>query len=274
MTISKTCGGAFRIRPSWCSAFPGAPSSSLARCLLLALFASYLVAVAAGLAADSPAIPLPAPTTTLPAAPKSVVEQERAIQLPPMIVSETSKAPPWLYVAVGDTEYLSRCSAATTRAFVTAQLEIRQILQVFVPADLLAAGAVPGVSILAPLETGRGGDDAVGREMMRQARQNAGQALPPATRGPSSAARGPQAGVRGSQPGVRGSDAPNQRSRQGPAAAAMRFLPNLRLDDRDMMAVFSYLDERTFRRENLIAAPEYVHSRLLGRTPTLPLSLT
>ena len=55
-----------------------------------------------------------------------------------------------------------------------------------------------------------------------------------------------------------------------PTDGGLRFLPNLRLDDRDMMAVFSFVNERDFRRENIIAAPEYVRSRLIRRTPTLP----
>ena len=37
-----------------------------------------------------------------------------------------------------------------------------------------------------------------------------------------------------------------------------------------MRAVFTYINEREFRRENLIAAPEFVHARLVARTPNLP----
>ena len=216
-------------------------------------------------AADPPAL-------ALPAAPKTAVELEKAVELPPMIISETSKAPPWLYVAIGDSEYLSRCSNATTRAFVTAQLEIQQMLRVFVPPDLLAPAVIPTVSILAPLEANRGTEDAVSREMMRQAKQ----AAPERKQEPRGGRQG--AGqVRGQAPG-RGQAAGQGRGQaqgrgQGPErpeAAGLRFLPNLRLDDRDMMAVFSYINERDFRRENLIAAPEYVRSRLIRRTPTLP----
>ncbi len=222
-------------------------------------FASLLAATS--FAVDAPPITLPPPTLTLPTVPsteaapltvqpapitapvrpKSAAELEAPVELPPMIIAESSKAPPWLYVAVGDTEYLSRCSASTTSAFVTAQLEIRRMLRVFVPADLFATSAVPSVSILVPLETGRASGDAVSREMLRMEQKT-----------------------------VREVKNENPRQRKRPSPGGFRFLPNLRLDDRDMLAVFTFLNEREFRRENLIAAPDYVYARLAGRTPTLP----
>lgn len=202
------------------------------RALSFAGFATGLIA--AGAAAETTSL-------TLPAAPKSAVEREAAIELPPMIISESSKAAPWLYVAVDDTEYLSRCSAPTTRAYVTAQLEIRRILQVFVPADFFGTSLVRSVSLLAPLETGSGTDDAVSREMQRTAQQS-----------------------------MQATNDENRRARRLPSPGQFRFLPNLRLDDRDMLAVFSYLSERDFRGENMIAADDYVYARLVARTPTLP----
>src|SRR4051812_22123266 len=48
---------------------------------------------------------------------------EEIVELPPMIIAEKSGAPPWLYVSVGNVEYLSRCSVGETRRFVRAQLE-------------------------------------------------------------------------------------------------------------------------------------------------------
>jgi hypothetical protein len=195
------------------------------------------------LAAERPALtPPPASPLTLPTAPKSAVEREKAIELPPMIISETSKAPPWLYVSVGDTEYLSRCTTATTHAFVTSQLEIQRMLQVFVPADLLATSAVSSVSIVVPFDPATASGDAVSREMLRQEKQSA------------QAANKQNPGKRKGQP----------------MPERFRFLPNLRLDDRDMRAVFTYINERDFRRENLVAAPEFVHARLVARTPNLP----
>lgn len=199
------------------------------------------VCLACGLAAaEPPAVPGSAP---LPAAPPTAVERETPVELPPMIVAESAKAPPWLYANVGDTEYLSRCNASTTRAYITGQLEIRQILRVFIPADFFAPSAVPNVSIVAPLES-RPGDDVAAREMMRMEQQNL---------------------QRENQEGLR--------QMRVPTVQRFRFLPNLRLDDRDMIAVFTYLSERDFHRENLIAAPQYVWARLSARTPMLPVWL-
>lgn len=179
-------------------------------------------------------------TDSIPTAPKSAVEKQTAIELPPMIVSG-GKALPWLYVAVGDAEYLSRCSVATTTAFVTGQLEIERMLRVFVPADLLPTNAIPTVSILSPLEPGRTSDEVMSREFQQmelKSRRETSTAL--------------------------------VRQQKLPTPAPVRFLPNLRLDDRDMRVVFTHLNEKQFRGNELIAAPEYVNARLLARTPTLP----
>jgi hypothetical protein len=174
------------------------------------------------------------------AAPLTAVQREAAIELPPMIVAESTKAPPWLYARVDDTEYLSRCSASTTKAYITAQLEIRRMLRVFIPADFFATSSVPFVSIVAPLDA-RAGDDAAGREMMRIAQQSK---------------------QRSNEEGLR--------EMRIPSVQTFRFLPNLRLDDRDMLAVFTYLNEKDFHQAKLIAAPDYVWARLNARNPTPP----
>ncbi len=174
----------------------------------------HLVLVAAGVArvcaADTPAAVTQVPGLTVPQAPLSAVEREVAIELPPMIVAESSKAPPWLYASVGEAEYLSRCSPATTRAYVTAQLEIARILRVFMPADFLSPVAVPVVSVLVPQESRQAGDDVAGSEMRRMEQQ---------------------AKQREVEEG--------RRDLQVPKVTTVRFLPNLRLDDRDMLAVFT-----------------------------------
>lgn len=192
-------------------------------------------------AAEAPADATQNPSPMVPKAPLSAVEREQAIELPPMIVAESSKAPPWLYAHVGEVEYLSRCSVATTRAFITAQLEISRLLRVFMPADFFSPVAVPVVSILAPQESRQAGDEVASREMQRMKQQ--------------SIQRDHEAG---------------RRDLEVPAASRISFLPNLRLDDRDMFAVFAYLSERDFRGEKLIASPDYVYARLVSRTPMLP----
>lgn len=184
---------------------------------------------------------LRAGTVGTPASPTSSTQKQTAITLPPMIVSG-GNARPWLYVKVGNAEYLSRCSVATTTAFVKAELEIERMLHVFVPPDMLPTDTTPSVSILSPLEPGPMRDEVMNREF-QEMEARARRAAPPAGRRPGT---GSSAGV---QPG---------------------FLPNLRLEDRDMRAVFTEVEEKDFRGNDLLAAPEYVDARLLARTPTLP----
>jgi hypothetical protein len=169
-----------------------------------------------------------------PASPAAIVE------LPPMIIEESSEVS-WFYAQVGQTEYLSRCSPSLTREFIKAQTEAHQLLRLLVPDSFLAILDMPRVSLILPLETKRTGDDAVLREMLqaeeelhrRQLRADAGK-------------------------------------RREPLANRYIFMPNLRLDDRDMTAVFSYVDERTFQGDRLIAAEDLLYHVLSRRTPMLP----
>lgn len=177
----------------------------IARALLAAWAAVTALALSA---ATPPASPAAAP----------------AVLLPPMLVEETSKAPPWLYAAAGDTEFLSRCSPAATRAFITAQLDRHRALRGFVPAEFLATNAVPLVSLLAPLASMPAHDDALFRDLLQ------------------TAARGD----------------------------TLAFLPNQRLDDRDMMAAFTFLNENAFDAERLIVSVEFLRAQLNRRTPQLP----
>ncbi|MBC7369604.1 MAG: hypothetical protein H7343_22780 [Undibacterium sp.] len=158
------------------------------------------------------------PTTPSPAASGPVVA------LPPMIVAEPFKAQPWLYVAAGDTEFLSRCSKSITRDFVTTQLEIHRALRGFVPPEFLAT-SVPLIVLVLPMSSMPGPDDAVLRNL-----------------------------------------------RQGRLAesANVHFLPNQRLEDHDMTAVFNFLDESNFSGERLIVAEDFFEALLLRRTPMLP----
>eukprot|EP01036_Dinobryon_divergens_P032662 gene32662-42302_t len=162
------------------------------------------------------------------------------VELPPMIIAESSKAPPWLYAAAGDTEYLSRCSERTTRAFIAAQLEIHRTLRDLVPAEFLATYTVPTASILVPLSSMPTADDAVFRDILRTEEETVRRAS-------------------GATPG----EAPAPRSR-------FAFLPNQRLDDRDMRAVFTFLDESSFDPQRLVVAEDYVHAMLTRCTPMLP----
>lgn len=176
-----------------------------------------------------------------PPAAEGVPGPASVVELPPMIVAET-KGQPWFYVSAGDTEFLSRCSMRATREFVEGQLIIHQLLREFIPAEFLATMAIPNVSIVVPRSGVVGRDDAVFQEMMKEEEVAQWKA--------SVAAR-------------------NQRSGE-PIYAGLQFLPNMRLDDRDMMAVFTLIDDGTFDNQRLTVATGYVRSLLSRRTPTLP----
>lgn len=76
------------------------------------------------------------------------VASAAAVELPPMLVEESTASVPWLYVHAGGTEFLSRCSAGTTRDLVEGWLAKMQLVGVLVPAEFLARLDVPSVFIL------------------------------------------------------------------------------------------------------------------------------
>lgn len=71
-----------------------------------------------------------------------------AVELPPMLVEESVSTAPWYYVKAGGTEFLSRCSVATTRSFVNAWLRQMELVRVLVPEEFLARLAVPTIFVL------------------------------------------------------------------------------------------------------------------------------
>lgn len=71
-----------------------------------------------------------------------------AVELPPMLVEESVSSVPWLYVNVGGTEFLSRCSESTTRSLVEAWVQKLQLVRALVPEEFLARMDVPSVFVL------------------------------------------------------------------------------------------------------------------------------
>lgn len=172
---------------------------------------------------------------SLPVAPGPVVE------LPPMIIAETVKSPPWLYAKAGDMEFLSRCSQKTTQAFIAAQLASHRALRGLVPPEFLAKNAVPLVALVVPLEPKKARDDAVLRALLNGER--------------TTNSREPKSPDRNGAP---------------PSSERFEFLPNQRIDDRDMMAVFTFINESDFDSRRVIVADEFVRALLTRRTPMLP----
>src|SRR5215212_303585 len=69
------------------------------------------------------------------------------VELPPMVIEERSPVP-WLYTRVDDTEYLSRCSEATTRGYAEMRRSRMQWVRALFPEALLMRMDVPIVTVL------------------------------------------------------------------------------------------------------------------------------
>lgn len=154
------------------------------------------------------------------------------VELPPMLVEESVSSTPWLYVKVGGTEFLSRCSAATTRDLVEAWVTKLQLVRAMVPEEFLARMDVPAVFILYSQDL----KQTVSAEIQREL----------------------QGGEDRSRPGV-----PVRENR-------VNIAPNMRLNDRDMHASIAYIDEALFEAAGVSVAPGHVRFLLNGRLPELP----
>ncbi len=177
------------------------------------------------------------------AAEAAAASAEPVIELPPMIVTESSKGPPWLYAQTSAGEFLSRCSQSTTREFIETRQRLVHILQVLVPEAFFVKMDVPSVTVLDALGSRPAGNDAVIQDMLKQEQE-----------------------VSRGQSGANLSDPLRGRGGRG----RVQFLPNLRLEDRDMTALFAYLDDTNFDGSRLFLSPDYVRFMLQRRTPMLP----
>ena len=158
------------------------------------------------------------------------------VELPPMLVEESVASVPWLYVNVGGTEFLSRCSSATTRDLVEAWLTKLQLVRTLVPEEFLAQMDVPAVFVLHSQDL----QQTVSAEIQREL-----QAAP--------TEKTDKAGKGGAS---RGSD--------------VNIAPSMRLADRDMHASIAYVDEARFDGANLSISPSHVRYLLNARVPELP----
>jgi hypothetical protein len=182
-----------------------------------------------GLALHAGRLSLPVQAAETPAATDAPVE------LPPMLVEESITSVPWLYVNVGGTEFLSRCSISTTRRLVEAWLTALRLVRVLVPEEFLARMDVPAVFVLYAQDL----KHTVSAEIQRQLQ--AAEAVEGRTRRDDF--------DRGSRVGV---------------------APSMRLTDRDMHASIVYIDESQFENFSLSVAPGHVRFLLGGRVPNLP----
>ncbi len=166
------------------------------------------------------------------------------VALPPFIVEEPTKGPPWRYTEAMGYEVLSRCSDATTKRVVEVHYRLHQLLDEVLPLELQLKLSVPRALILYDEEL----QPAASKEVIaRMLRTPAGSVPAPPV---------PFMGGRGL-----GGRVP---------VPQFSFLPNLRLWDRDAMTVFMIVRREDFEADRLALTADYISYRLKNRLPTLP----
>ena len=171
---------------------------------------------------------------------------DEAVALPPFIVEETAKGPPWRYGEAMGFEILSRCNDATTRRVVEAHHQLHELLAEVLPPQLQLRLTLPRSLILYDEEL----QPVASREVVAQLLRQAPQPLDDA---PSF---GGGRGGRGFQVPV-----PSRR---------YSFLPNLRLWDRDAMTIFMIVRRDGFDPDRLALTQDYVSFLVKSRLPALP----
>ncbi len=172
------------------------------------------------------------------------VAADEAVALPPFIVEEMTKGPPWRYAEAPGYEILSRCNDSVTRRVVATHQRLHQLLAEMLPPALQLQCTLPRALILYDEEL----QPAASREVIAQMlRSNA------------------------PEPAENFSPAPSFRgARIAPPARGLSFLPNLRLWDRDAMAVFMIVRRDDFDAERLALTHDYISFLVKSRVPALP----
>lgn len=165
------------------------------------------------------------------------------VALPPFIVEEPTKGPPWRYTQAMGYEVLSRCNDATSRRVIEAHDRLHQLLAEVLPVELQLKLTVPRALILYDEEL----QPAASKEVIARMLQRPTAPVPL-----NLGNIGGRGGVRTVSP-----------------APAFSFLPNLRLWDRDSMSVFMIVRRDDFDDARLALTLDYVSYRLKNRVPTL-----
>ena len=182
--------------------------------------------------------------------PSSRAQDDSAVPLPPFIVEEATKGPPWRYGQIPGFEILSRCPDRVTRSLAEAHYRLHVLLNLLLPEQLQLTFAVPKVIIYYDEELQSAASKEVMAAMVRE--QERKQPLPT---------------MQMELPGrFGGRGIPVQIN----AAPRFDFLPNLRLTDKDAMTVFALVREGAFKSDGLVLTRDYVSYLLFERTPTLP----
>ena len=165
------------------------------------------------------------------------------VALPPFMVEEAAKGPPWRYAQSPDFEVLSRCNDTTTRSLTETYHRLHRLLALVLPEKLQVRQAVKKTVIYYDEEMRPAASQEIIAQMLRGA-----NAVPPP---PSDTDFG------------RG-------LRSMPMQRRYTFLPNMRLWDRDAMGIFAIVRNGTLDADNMFLTPDYVGYLLKSRTPTLP----
>src|SRR3954469_1942860 len=140
------------------------------------------------------------------------------VALPPFLVEEMAKGPPWRYTEAMGYEILSRCDDAATRRVVEAHHVLHQLLSEILPPSLQLEFTVPKALILYDEEL----NPAASREVIARL-------------------------IRDTTPVPDIEIATGfRRTRTSAPARPTTFLPNLRLFDRDAMTVFMVVRQNDF----------------------------
>lgn len=173
-------------------------------------------------------------------------KDERPVALPPFIVEEATKGPPWRYAESMGYEILSRCDDRVTRRVVEAHMGLHHLLAEVLPSQFQVKMSVPRQLILYDDELQPAASKEVITRMLRQS-----SALPMPEDRPV--------------PGGRGG------FRLPASMPRISFLPNLRLWDRDSIGVFMIVRRDDFDPDRLALTHDYVSFVVKSRMPALPL---
>lgn len=169
-----------------------------------------------------------------------------AVALPPFMVEEASKGPPWRYAQSPEFEILSRCDDATTRQLTEMYHRLHLLLAMVLPPKLQVKHDVAKTVIYYDEEIKASASQEVIRQMM-----NESSAVPaPQMDAPNFGGRG-----------YRGGSTPQRK---------FTFLPNMRLWDKDAMAVFAIVRPGASDDESMYLTLNYVAYLVRTRTPELP----
>ena len=176
---------------------------------------------------------------------------ERVVDLPPFILEETLKGPPWRLAEAPGLEILSRCPDYVSRHLGEEIARLNSILRLLIPEELQTKFSVPTVIIATTEDVGH---TAVWQKMVEETIAQERKRL-----GVSADDASPLA------------DGFLLRNRfLLPTFNRVRLLPNMRLWDKDEVALLFVLQEQDFEQRHFMLTPDYARFLLENRTPPLP----